>query len=145
MKKTIRIAAAAALALILLLPYVPTLAAGPLDEIKNYTITADLRQDGTLNIQYHLDWMVLDDTSEGPLTWVKVGIANSHVDSIQAVSPNIAKIGYLGDGGSYVRIDFDRAYHAGETVSFDFTLHQAYMYTLDGAGACSYSFTTGLV
>lgn len=144
MKRASRFFIAALLAALLLLPCVWALAAGPLDEIKSYVVTVDVRRDGTMDIRYHVDWQVLDDTSEGPLTWVKIGIANSHADSIEAISPNIRKIGYLGEGGSYVRVDLDRAYNAGETVSFDFSLHQSYMYTLDNAaGTCSYSFVPG--
>lgn len=139
MKKIIRIALAA---LLLLLPAVSAKAADPLDEIKSYVVTVDMRQDGTMNIEYHLDWLVLDDTSEGPLTWVKIGIPNSNVDGVKGLSPNIADIRYVAEGGDYVRVEFDRAYHAEETVSFDFSIHQSYMYTLNG-NTCSYSFTPG--
>ena len=139
MKKIIRIALAA---LLLLLPAVSAKAADPLDEIKSYVVTVDMRQDGTMNIEYHLDWLVLDDTSEGPLTWVKIGIPNSNVDGVKGLSPNIADIRYVAEGGDYVRVQFDRAYHAEETVSFDFSIHQSYMYTLNG-NTCSYSFTPG--
>ncbi len=140
MRKKMLHLAAAAVFLLLLLP-LPAQAAKPLDEIKNYVITVDMRQDGTMDIQYQLDWLVLDDMAEGPLTWVKIGIPNRHVDNIKALTPNISNIGYMGDGGSYVRIDLDRAYRAGETVSFGFSIHQSYMYTL--GGMCAYSFTPG--
>ena len=140
MRRNIIRLAAVVILLLWLLPLTAQ-AAAPLDEIKNYVITVDMRQDGTMDIKYHLDWTVLDDTSEGPLTWVKIGIPNSHVDDIKALSANITNIAYYSDDGSYVRVDFDRPYHAGETVSFDFSIHQSYMYTLDGN--ISYSFTPG--
>ncbi len=139
-KKMLTIVSAALLVL-LLLPAIPTKAAEALDEIKSYVITVDMRQDGTMDIKYHLDWTVLNDTAEGPLTWVKIGIPNKHVDDIKALSANIYNIAYHSDDGSYVRVDFDRPYYAGETVSFDFSIHQSYMYTLDGN--ISYSFTPG--
>ena len=143
MKKLLGVAALV-LMLALVLPASRALAAGPLDQIKSYTVTVDPRRDGTLDITYHIDWLVLDSTSEGPLTWVKIGIPNSHVDSIKALSDSIFKIGYLNDNGSYVRLDLNRAYTAGETVALDFSLHQSWMYRLDGENnVCSYTFVPG--
>ena len=103
-----------------------------LDEIQNYGVSVQLREDGTADLTYHVDWLVLDDKTEGPLEWVKIGIPNQHADSFAAISQNIKKIGYLSDGGSYVKITLDRKYKAGETVSFDFSLHQSYLYVLEG-------------
>lgn len=113
-----------------------------LDIINDYSITVDPRLDGTLDISYNIKWEVLDSTSEGPLTWVKIGIPNSHVDSIRATSSNIKSIRYYSDGGDYVRIDFTKEYNAGEIVDFGFSLHQSYMYTLSGS-KCVYNFTPG--
>ncbi len=103
-----------------------------LDEIQNYGVSVQLREDGTADLTYHVDWLVLDDKAEGPLEWVKIGIPNKHADSFSAISQNIKKISYLSDGGSYAKITLDRKYKAGETVSFDFSLHQAYLYVLEG-------------
>ncbi len=102
-----------------------------LDEIQNYGVSVQLREDGTADLTYHVDWLVLDDKTEGPLEWVKIGIPNQHADSFAAISQNIKKIGYLSDGGSYVKITLDRKYKAGETVSFDFSLHQSYLFVLE--------------
>jgi hypothetical protein len=63
---------------------------------------------------------------------VKIGIPNQHADSFAAISRNIKKIGYLSDGGSYVKNHLQPEIFAGETVSFDFSLHQAYLFVLDG-------------
>jgi hypothetical protein len=135
---------AAFLLLALLIPVSPAHAAGPLDEIKNYSITIDPRKDGTLDIVYHIDWLVLDSTSEGPLTWVKVGIPNPHVDELKAVSSSIKSISTMMDSGSWVRLDLDRAYAKGETVNLIFSIHQSYMYRLDTANnTCSYTFVPG--
>ena len=118
---------------VLLLCLLPLSAfAKDLDEIQNYGVSVQLREDGTADLTYHVDWLVLDDKAEGPLEWVKIGIPNQHADSFDAISQNIKKIGYLSDGGSYVKITFNRKYYAGETVSFDFSLHQAYLFVLDG-------------
>ena len=103
-----------------------------LDEIQNYGVSVQLREDGTADLTYHVDWLVLDDQAEGPLEWVKIGIPNKLADSFAAISQNIKKISYLSDGGSYAKIVLDRKYRAGETVSFDFSLHQGYLYVLEG-------------
>ena len=36
-------------------------AANPVDELKDYTITVDVRNDGTLDISYDLIWHVVED------------------------------------------------------------------------------------
>ncbi|MBR3017386.1 MAG: hypothetical protein IKH57_09975 [Clostridia bacterium] len=129
------------LALVLcLLPL--TAFAKDLDEIQNYGVSVQLREDGTADLTYHVDWLVLDDKAEGPLEWVKIGIPNQHADSFTAISSNIRKIGYLSDGGSFVKITFDRKYYAGETVSFDFSLHQSYLYVLEN-GTVRFSLSPG--
>lgn len=119
-------------------------ASTPLDEIQDYTITVNMRPDGTMDIRYHVEWKVLNDTSEGPLEWVKIGNPNKHVDEITAISDNIKEIKYISDGGSYIRIDFDRAYRKDEVVTFDYTIHQSYMYVIEkDSHICRYSFTPG--
>lgn len=117
----------------------------PLDEIQEYTIQVDMRNDGTMDIKYHLDWKVLDDTSDGPLSWVKVGIPNKNVDEIEAHTDNIKKIEYnKQDGRTYVYIYFDRDYHKNEVISFDFSIHQSNMYVIDKEEhMLRYSFTPG--
>ena len=83
--------------LLLVLPMNALAVENPLDEIQNYTIQVDMRNDGTMDIKYRLEWTVLDDTSEGPLSWVKVGIPNKNVDEITALTSNIDKIKYEKD------------------------------------------------
>lgn len=118
--------------------------AQPLDEIQDYNIRVSMRQNGTMDIDYSVKWKVLDSDSEGPLEWVKIGIPNKHVDEIKSKSGNIAKIAYLSDGGTYIRIDFDRKYKAGQEVDFSFSIHQSYMYVIDDdEHLCRYSFTPG--
>ena len=123
----------------------PSADAVELDEILEYAITVDVNEDGTLNMHYHIDWKVLDSKSEGPLSWVKIGIPNSHVLSVTGLSDTIAKIAYYSSGGNYVRIDFDRKYYADEVVSFDFELVQDYMYEMNrfAEGETYYEFTPG--
>ena len=120
-------------------------ASGDLDEILNYTITVDVNDDATLDMVYHIDWKVLDSTSEGPLTWVLIGIPNKHYVSIDALSKTIRNISYDSSDGSCVRIDLDRAYRAGEVASFDFVIVQDYMYQVgrDNQGEAVFEFTPG--
>lgn len=113
-----------------------------IDQINKYYITVDPRNDGTLDMTYHIEWEVLEDTSAGPLTWVEIGIPNKNVDSIKALSSNIKKIQYSSDNGTYILIDFKKEYNKGDVVTFDFSFHQKYMYTLNSS-YCKYSFTPG--
>ena len=118
------------LALLLLLP--ASALAKDLDEIQNYGVSVQLREDGTMDLTYHLDWKVLDDQAEGPLEWVLIGIPNQHADSFAAISANIRSVSLSTASGSYAKVVFDRKYKAGETVSFDFSFHQSYMYVIEG-------------
>lgn len=144
-KKTILIITSAAALLLLLVFAIPaTSGNAPEDEIKSYVVTVDMRQDGSMDIKYHLEWTVLDDTKNGALTWVQIGVPNSHADEIRRISDNIAAVSNLSGDGSMVRVDFDRAYFAGDTVSFDFSIHQPYMHDVNKkAGTCTYVFTPG--
>lgn len=121
----------------------PALAAGDLDEISRFEVRVELRGDGTADITYTVDWLVLDSTSQGPLEWVKIGIANQEADELTPLTDTVSGLSRMSDGGSYVRVDLDRAYHAGETVHFAFSLHQSYLYTLEEDGTVRYDFTPG--
>ncbi|MCR4684142.1 MAG: hypothetical protein K5649_01600 [Lachnospiraceae bacterium] len=117
--------------------------AKPLDEIENYMIAVEVNENGSLDMTYHIDWKVLDSDSEGPLTWVQIGAPNkNHIDHVTALSDNIKNIRL---DGSYFRIDLDRAYRAGETVSFEFTFTQDYLYQVNKLkeGYTVYTFTPG--
>ena len=119
MKRKIgRVTFAFAIVLILMLispMFTSVVYAKDLDKIHTYRITADVQSDGKVKMTYHIDWEVLDSTSEGPLTWVKIGIANKHVEKITGKSKNIKSIKYYNDGGSFIRIDFNKYYYAGFT------------------------------
>ena len=131
------------LILIFLIFPINSKAAKDLDEIEDYTITIDMKKDGSMDMKYHVEWKVLDSSSEGPLEWVKIGVANKYVSNIKSLSDNIKKIKYTYDGGNYIRIDFKKKYYAGEIVTFDYSLNQSYMYTIKSDGTCTYSFTPG--
>lgn len=134
---------------ILLLTAIPLTAyavtSNPLDEIQSYEIKIDPRTDGTLDMHYTIVWKVLDDESEGPLEWVKIGNPNSHVDEIVGISDNIEEIrSYEVNGDSYIRIDLDRQYHKNEVLTLEYTIHQSYMYIVEeDSHLVRYSFTAG--
>ena len=113
------------------------------DEILNYTITVDVNKDATLNLNYHIDWKVLDSGSGiGPLTWMKIGIPNSHVLSTQGLSPTVD---HIDRSGNYAEVYLDREYYEGDVASVDFLVVQDYMYQVDKLteGQTVYSFTPG--
>lgn len=129
--------------LFFILAFSNTCMAKDLDLIHDYIITVDPRTDGTLDMQYHIKWEVLDSTTEGPLSWVKIGIPNANVNGISAISKNISSIRYLDDGsGDYLRIDFANDYEKGDIVTFDFKFHITHMYDLNNMD-CKYKFTPG--
>ncbi|MBR4231619.1 MAG: hypothetical protein IKR95_00235, partial [Oscillospiraceae bacterium] len=137
-----------ALVLVLMLAVAPALSsdaqAQDLDEILDYEITAEVNEDATVTLTYHIDWLVLDSTSEGPLSWVEIGIPNSHCLSSRGLSSAAAEV-TAPYAGSYARVDLDREYEAGETAVIEFEIVQDYMYQVDmlAEGETSYVFTPG--
>ncbi len=128
---------------IILFLLIPNLCmAKDLDIINEYNITVDPRSNGSLDIVYNIKWQVLDSDSEGPLEWVKIGIPNSSVDAIKALSKNIKSAKYYKDNGEFIRIDFKKSYLKDEEVEFSFSIHQDYMYKIEG-DKCVYEFTPG--
>lgn len=118
----------------------------PLDEIKDYRVYVFPREDGSLDITYEYEWKVLSDSKEGPLKWVRLGVAN----------PNYEVVGYGGAIESrrvqrrktsepMIELNLKREYKAGETVEFWFTLHQEKMLCsgTDEQGNPFYDFTPG--
>ncbi len=105
--------------------------AAPLDEILDYEITADVRDDALVELAYHIEWKVLDDTTEGDLSWVKIGIPNYNYEEIKGLSDTIKEIGYDYDNGYFVRIDLDRHYKMGEVVVMDFSIIQDNLYRMN--------------
>ena len=60
---------------------------GDMDEITHYTVTVDTRADGSADITYELDWNVIGGSLDEPLTWVRIGLPNSHNDSLVNLPP----------------------------------------------------------
>lgn len=121
---------------------VPVQASAPTDEITDYTINAHVRDDGTVELEYHIEWLVLDSDKLGPLSWVEIGLPNSHTESY---SHSGSDIRYMSLSGSYMRLDLIRAFYEGETAVLDFTVIQDYMYEMNrlADGYTLYEFTPG--
>ena len=122
----------------------PTPTSDASDEILLYEITADVNDDGTVKLLYHIEWKVLRDDI-GALEWTTIGIPGADYIRIEPQGGAIAGIAYSDENGSSVQIDFDRPYRAGEIVSFDFAVIQDHMYQKDlfRTGQTSYVFTPG--
>ena len=125
---------------------------GDLDYIRNYVVTVDLREDGSADITYDIDWQVIDGGKTDYLSWVKIGLANAHVDEMTPLTDTIAELQYSGDGGSYAQVVFAHRYYAPDIaaenggqseVSFAFRVHQSHLFTLNDDGTANFVFTPG--
>ena len=104
----------------------------PQDIIKEYSITVEPRDDGSLDIEYTFEWNAIDTGED--LTWVDIGMPNANFDIYKSsLSPNIRRAERYTDG-AYVstRIYFDRAYRGGSTAQFSFKVNQRNMLHSDG-------------
>lgn len=100
----------------------------PLDQIEDYRVDVVTAPDGTLDITYSLRWRVLNDSKEGPLTWVQLGMANT----------DFTVLDYGGDISSrhkssadYAGFNLKRSFQKGETAEFWFTVKQNQMLCMD--------------
>ena len=147
MKKIVKAAGFAALCLCLICCLLPRAAhaASPTDEILTYQISAEVNEDATVNLTYHLEWKVLESDGIGPVEWVNIGIPSSNYVSMEPLSPNIASIEYSSSYGSNAEITFNKSYYEDEVISFDFLVVMDYMYQINGQqdGYTTYYFTPG--
>lgn len=128
---------------VMILP-VSLVEAKPLDEIINYDITAEVLDDSSVDLTYNISWKVLDSDSEGPLSWVKIGIPNKHCNFTLALSDNIDNITTDYSSGTYVKVYFDREYYKDEVVNFSYKVNMNNMYYYDpDQGYATYTFTPG--
>lgn len=116
----------------------------PLDRLKEYEVHVDVNRDGTMEITYHYRWEVLNDSREGPLNWVELGLANSQCELVDYGGAAIGlhdsyRNGYL------IGFDLDRDYYKGEVADFYFTVHQEGMLceNEEDASLPFYDFTPG--
>ena len=149
---------AALLPVILLLSLLAALPAradsGDLDRINAYTVTVDPRADGSADITYDIDWEVIGGSADEPLSWVKIGLANGHVDEFENLTPDTVSGVRVQteDGNTFARVTFVYRYYepvyaaqSGQQsrVRFSFRVHQSHLYTVSDDGTASYNFTPG--
>lgn len=114
----------------------------PLDRILSYEVHVSPQENGELFITYRLRWKVLNDSREGPLSWVKIGLANTeHI--ITAMSDTISHRNRKNS--PYAYLYFDRSYYKGEVADFWFTVQQEKMLcdNPDNPGTPFYDFIPG--
>lgn len=112
----------------------------PADEIEKYHVTVRPREDGTLDITYHIRWRVIG--GDEALTWVAIGLANGNWTYYpDMLSNNIAKIAEYDSGEVvYADLTFKEAYRVGDVIDFSFTINQKDMLCLDIRGRYFYEF-----
>ena len=147
MKRIFKAAGFAALCLCLVCCLLPRAvhASSPTDEILVYQIDAEVNEDATVSLTYHLEWKVLESDGIGPVEWVNVGIPSSNYISMDGLSSNISNIAYSTSNGSNAEITFNKSYYEDEVISFDFMVVMDYMYQINGLqdGYTTYYFTPG--
>ena len=99
----------------------------PQDIIREYGITVEPRQDGSLEIRYSFVWEAVDASEE--LTWIEIGMANKdYTLYLESLSSTISQATKENDDGEvYLWLDLDRAYTAGEVLEFSFKINQKNM------------------
>lgn len=144
MKKMRRFALAlAALALLTAVLFCPAALADDLDRIDDYNMVVTIQEDGSAVIDYEITWTVLDSTTAGPLEWVKVGMPNNNIEPVIWMRKPITVAYPYNEGGSYVRLELDRPYQAGETVQLDFSVQVSHLYEVYDDGSVNFEFTPG--
>lgn len=117
-----------AVGLVVLILYV-AVSIRPLDEMTEYQVHVAPRDDGSLDITYRFKWKVLNDSKEGPLTWVKLGMANPQymVGEMGGAAAGIRYQPSEFSQNSMLELNLNRPYYKGETASFWVTVHQQNM------------------
>ncbi|MBQ7799676.1 MAG: hypothetical protein IJ370_04215 [Oscillospiraceae bacterium] len=106
----------------------------PQDIIRQYDVTVDTKEDGSLDIYYHFVWEAVDVSED--LTWIEIGMANSNYsvynESVSDTIRNYTQQSY--DGEIYLVLYLDRAYVGGEVLEFSFKVNQKDMLCMDKDG-----------
>ena len=145
MRKIVTIISILTLMIILLVSSANSVSAGffgffddDIDRINQYYITVSPRKDASLDIVYDIEWEVLKDNA-GTLSEVFIGIPNSNVNQLKALTNNIAS---LKENDGRVKVTFKNPTAGKQILNFSFSIHQMNMYTISD-GYCNYSFTPG--
>ena len=126
---------------VILLVYIVS-ANQPLDKIQDYQVEVTPLEDGTLDITYRLRWEVLNSSREGPLSWVKIGMAN---ENFRIKEYGGAILSPRNSVDSYASFSLRKEFEKGETAEFWFTVNQRRMLLRDSSdnGNDYYEFTPG--
>lgn len=133
-----------AIGLLILIIYV-LYTSRPLDEITDYQVYVETQNDGSMDITYRYEWKVLNDTREGPLTWVRLGLPNNHCE----VTDFGGAIDHVSNSYLFsepvLKAYLDRNYYKDQTAVFWFTIHQEDMLCMnrDDSQKPFYDFTPG--
>ena len=106
----------------------------PQDIIRQYDVTVDAQEDGSLDIYYHFVWEAVDTSEE--LTWIEIGMANGNYSVYdESISDTIRQYTQEdNDGEVYLALNLDRAYIGGEVLEVSFKVNQKDMLCKDGNG-----------
>lgn len=106
----------------------------PQDLIRQYDVTVQPLDDGSLDIGYHFLWEPLDEIEE--LTWVEIGMANEDYSVYpDSLSSNIKTYERSQDEEHItLELHFSKAYTAGDLVEFSFQINQRSMLCQDKNG-----------
>lgn len=102
------------------------------DLIREYHINVTPNDDGTLFMEYHIQWEVLKSPKGDGVDWIKVGVPNRFVSNFSFDSEcPIEKMSYYTDLGSYIRLDLKKMYYQGEIFDVNFSFTQSRIFTYD--------------
>lgn len=106
----------------------------PQDLIRDYRVTVEPQENGSLDITYAFVWEALDQSEE--LTWVEIGMANENFFVYpRSFSSTVSTWNaYTDDGYCALQLDFKDAYTAGDVVEFSFKINQKDMLCKDENG-----------
>ena len=98
----------------------------PLDEILLYKIDTVVLDDGKMQNTYYIEWKVLNETKEGPLTWVMIGMPNSNF-IIESFGEDVITASPYSISQEFVRCDLKYVYGRGQIAKIKFTVTQSAM------------------
>jgi len=107
----------------------------PLDEIQSYEVHVQVNADGTLTDTYHIQWKVLNDSREGPLSWVTAGMPNRNYN---IVSYGGAAYAASNTQDGYINIVLDTSYYQNDVADFTYTVTQRDMLCVSDEEAAPY-------
>ncbi len=113
----------------------------PLDRLLDYQVHVAPQEDGSAEITYRYRWEVLNSSREGPLEWVKLGMANQYYVLLE-YGGAIEKP--RSSTETHLSFDLDKSYYKGEVAEFWFTVRQNVLLCRDhNTSQPYYDFTPG--